>query len=174
MKFTKNECTVIKTLLKNARTPDAVIARELKISLQAVRNIRIKLEKKEVIEGYSNLFDHEKLGISVFAIVLYKITPNAWAEFKESAIEKWLLHPNVTKFYRIPNGDITHLVHYGFKDIVEMSNFFQLLQSKYGKYIEISKLYTICNGNIVKESQESLINLCLSQKTEEPKPLELK
>lgn len=174
MKLTKNEGTVVKFLLKNARMPDAVIARHLKISLQAVRSIRIKLERNKVIKGYSPIIDHEKLGVNIFAIVLYKVTPEAWTEFKEIAIEKWLLHPNVVKFYRIPNGDVTHMVHYGFRDVVEMNNFFQILQSKYGKYIEIEKLYTICNGNLVKDSQESLINLSLDLKYEQPIPLELK
>ena len=174
MKLTKNECTVIKFLLKNARTPDAVIARDLKISLQAVRNIRKKLERNKIIKGYSPLIDYEKLGINIFAIVLYKITPQAWTEFKEASIEKWLLHPNVVKFYRIPNGDATHLIHYGFRDVIEMNNFFQVLQSKFSKYIEIKRLYTICNGNLVKDSHDSLINLSLNSKYSQPQPLELK
>ena len=174
MKLTKNEGTVIKFLLKNARTPDAVIARHLKISLQAVRNIRIKLERNKVIEGYSPIIDPEKIGVNIFAIVLYKVTPKAWSEFNELLIKKWLLHPNVVKFYRIPNGDITHIVHYGFRNVVEMNNFFQNLQSKFSNYIEIVKSYTICNGNLVKDSQESLINLNLDLKYEQPKPLELK
>ena len=174
MKLTKNECTVIKFLLKNARTPDAVIARDLKISLQAVRNIRKKLERNKIIKGYSPLIDYEKLGVNIFAIALYKVTPQAWTEFKESGIEKWLMHPNVTKFYRVPNGDVTHLIQYGFKDIIEMNKFFQALQSKFSKYVEIEKLFTICNGNLVRDSHDSLINLNLNSKYEQPQPLELK
>lgn len=174
MGLTKNQCTVVKLLLKNARTSDAAIARHLKISLQAVRNIRQKLERIHVIKGYSPIIDHEKLGINIFAIVLYKITAQAWAEFNESSIQNWLLHPNVVKFYRVPNGDITHIVHYGFRNVVEMNIFFQTLQSKFSKYIEIVKLYTICNGNLVRESQDSLINLNLNSKYEQPKPMDLK
>jgi len=174
MKLTKNECTVIKFLLKNARTPDAVIARNLKISLQAVRNIRLKLERNKLIRGYSPIMDHEKLGIGIFAIVLYKITAQAWSEFKEIDIQNWLLHPNVVKFYRIPNGDITHMVHYGFKDIIEMNNFFQTVQSKYSKYVEIVKSYTVGNGNLVKDSNDTLINSNLNPRYEQPRPLELK
>lgn len=174
MKLTRNECTVIKFLLKNARTPDAVVARNLEISLQAVRNIRKKLERNGIIKGYSSIINHEELGINVFAIVLYKVTPHAWAEFKDADIEKWLLHPNVMKVYRIPNGDITHILHYGFRDIIEMNGFFQALQSKFSRYIEIIRLYTICNGNLIKDSQDSLINSNLSLKYEQPKPLELK
>ena len=173
MKLTRNQCIVIKLLLKNARTSDAAIARHLKISLQAVRNIRKKLERKKVIKGYSSIIDYEQIGINVFAIVLCKVTAQAWSEFKEIDIEKWLLHPNVIKFYRIPNGDITHIAHYGFRDVVEMNNFFQTLQSKYGEYLEIIKLYTICNGNLIKDSNDNLINLNLSSKYEQPKPLKL-
>lgn len=174
MNLTKNECTVVKLLLKNARTPDAVIARYLKISLQAVRNIRKKLERKGVIKGYSPVVDYEKLGVNIFALVLYKVTAQAWTEFKELSIQKWLTHPNLTKLYRVPNGDVTHIAHYGFRDIIEMNNFFQALQSKFSKYIEIVKLYTICNGSVVKDSQDSLINLNLNSKYEYLKPLDLK
>ena len=174
MKLTRNQCIVIKFLLKNARTSDAAIARHLKISLQAVRNIRQKLERNNIIKSYSSIMDYEKLGINIFTIVLYKVTAQTWVEFNESSIEKWLLHPNTIKLYRVPNGDITHIVHYGFRDVVEMNYFFQTLQSKYSKYIEIEKLYTICNGNLVKDSHNSLINSTLSSKYEQPKPLELK
>ena len=174
MKLTRNQCTVIKFLLKNARTSDTAIARHLKISLQAVRNIRQKLERNHIIKGYSSIMDYEQLGINIFTIVLYRVTAQTWIEFNESLIEKWLLHPNAIKLYRVPNGDITHIVHYGFRDVVEMNNFFQTLQSKYSKYIEIEKLYTICNGNLVKDSHNSLINSNLSSKYEQPRPLELK
>lgn len=174
MNLTKNEKKVIKFLLKDARTSDAAIARELKISLQAVRNIRKKLENKRIIKGYSTTIDYEKLEINVFAIVLYRITAQGWEEFKEEKINKWLLQPNVAKFYRIPNGDITHIAEYGFRTIHEMNKFFQTLQSKYSKYIEIIKVHPISNGNVIRESEHELINTALKDGYESPKPLDIK
>ena len=145
MNLTKNEKTVMKFLLNNARTPDAVIARHLKISLQAVRNIRRKLESKKVINGYTALVNYENVGVNLFAIAMFKLTPQAWAESNEYSIKKMLMQPNVVKFYRIPQGDVTHIIHYGFKDIIELNNFFQDLQSKVGKFVELKNIYTVSN-----------------------------
>jgi DNA-binding Lrp family transcriptional regulator len=174
MNLNKNELSVVKHLINNSRTSDAAVARTLNISLQAVRNIRKKLEKRQLIKNYSTVLDYEKLNINVFAIAMYKVTPQAWQDFNEATIEKWLLHPIVTGFYRIPHGELTHVIHYGFRDMIEMNNSFQTLQSRFGSYIEVVRVLPVCNGNIVKESHSSLVNFILNPRSEAPKPLDLK
>ena len=59
MNLTRNERYTIGFLIQNARTTDAEIARRLKISLQAVRNIRKKLERNKVICKYSAVIDYK-------------------------------------------------------------------------------------------------------------------
>lgn len=173
MKLTNNEKSTLSFLIQNARTTDADIARKLRISLQAVRNIRKKLEKKKIIKMYSTVVDYEKIGINLFAIVLFKVTAEAWDGFKETNIEKWLLHPNVINLYRIPHGDITHIIKYGFSDLNEMASFFQTLQSKYSRYIEIEKSYIVSNGDIVRNSNHILVDNIIKGKNLAAKPFVL-
>lgn len=173
MKLTRNERLTISFLIKNARTTDTEIARKLNISLQAVRNIRKKLERNKIIKSYSTVIDPQKIDINLFAIALLRVTSEAWGKFKEDAIQKWLLHPNVVNFYRIPNSDVTHIIKYGFSDLNEMQNFFQTMQAKCGKYIEIQNCYTISNGNVIKDSSSSLIENVINGKNGAAKPFTL-
>ena len=61
LKLTRNEKTVLKSLIVNGRISDSEIAKKLGITAQAVGKIRRKLEKMELIKGYTTLVDYEKL-----------------------------------------------------------------------------------------------------------------
>lgn len=153
MNLTRNEKTVLKFLFKDSRMSDAAIAREMSISLQAVRNIRKKLETNGVIRGYITNLNYEKLGLNIYALAFFKCTSDAWAEFNEEKISKWLNSPNVIQTYRIPNGEMTHIVKYGFKDINQMNFFFKNLQCKYSKYVEIVNVFPLSIENITDAPQ---------------------
>lgn len=174
MNFTKNEKSVMRFLINDARISDAEIGRKLNISLQAGRNIRKKLEKEKVIKNYSAIIDYEKIGLNVFAIILFKVTRNAWEKFSEPSIRKWLLHPNTIDLYRVPASEITHIIKYGFCDLNEMHNFFHELQTKYGSYIEIYKSYIVSNGNILRHSDSILVNEVMNGKNGIAKPSSIK
>ena len=172
MKFTENEKKVIKALIENARTSDAKIGRKLKISLQAVRKIRKKLEQQGVIQGYSTHINYEKIGMEVFAVALLQVTAEAWEKFGGKKLQDVLMHPNAIKFYRIPQADITHLIIYGFRNINEFNDFFEFMQEQQSRYVQIKGLYTISNKNFARKSAKDLIRKLLEEAGHEkiPKP----
>lgn len=172
MKYTENEKKVIKSLIENARTSDAKIGRKLRISLQAVRKIRKKLEQQGIIEGYSTHINYEKIGMTVFAVALLQITAEAWEKHGSKHIQDVLLHSNAIKFYRIPHADITHLIIYGFRNLNEFNDFFEYMQEQQSRYIQIKGLYTISNKNFARKSAKDLIKKLLDETGHEkiPKP----
>lgn len=172
MKFTKNEKVVIKELISDGRATDADIARKLKISLQGVRKIRQKLEANGVILGYKAVVNYDQIGLNAFAIAMLRATPKAWEKFGGKKLNEWLMHDNVIKFYRLPRGEISHTVVYGFRDMKELNHFFENLQEQHSRHVEIVRLYTFSNENFGKKSVNSLIRKILNEGEKEilPKP----
>lgn len=164
MKFTKNEREIISFLVKNARISDAEIARNMEISLQAVRKTRKKLESSKVIRGYSTEVDYSSLGIEVIAIAFLQITPSAWEKFKESTIKKWLTNSNAITHFRVLHGNVSHIIEYGFKDIDELNDFFGVLHTKYGRYVNLVSLYTLSHKNVERDYEKHMLHHLLNNK----------
>jgi len=57
VKLTLREKQVLKELIKNCKIGDQEIARRLKTSRPTILKIRKRLEKKEIIRGYTTLID---------------------------------------------------------------------------------------------------------------------
>ena len=172
MKLTKNEKVVLNSLIEDGRMSDADIARKLKISLQGVRKIRQKLEQNGVIKSYKASVDYEKIGITTFAIAMLKISPEAWEKFGGRKVNQRLMQTNVIKFYRIPRGEISHILIYGFRNMNELNHFFQVMQEQQSKFIEIVKIYSFSNESFGKKSVDDLIKFVLDDRNNDklPKP----
>jgi hypothetical protein len=112
------------------------------------------------------------LGINNFAIALLKITPSAWEEFGGAGINKGLKHPNVIKFYRIPRGQVSHIIVYGFRNMKELNHFFQLMQEQQSRYVQIVNIFTFGSENFGTKSADELIKNVLDNKNTEriPRP----
>jgi DNA-binding Lrp family transcriptional regulator len=157
MKLTRNDRRTLKFLIENGRVSDADIARELKITPQAVGKIRKKLESEGVIKGYSTVIDYEKLGVNVLAIVLFRFTPEARKTLlTEKDINGRIKGENIINFYRIPEGDVTHIVTYGFRSLEELDHYFHILQTERGHISEIKKLFIFSVKSIRKNSDKEL------------------
>ena len=156
MKLTRNDKRVLKFLIENGRTPDADIARSLSITPQAVGKIRRKLESNSIIRGYSTIVDYERLGINVLAIALFKFTPESRKTLKEGDIDERVKGPNIIDFYRVPEGDVTHVVTYGFRSLEELDHYFHILQTERGHISEIKKLYILSAKSMRKNSDKEL------------------
>ena len=163
MKLTRNERRVLKFLIENGRCQDAEIARELKITPQAVGKIRRKLKHGGVIKGYSTVIDYEKMGINVLAIVLFKFRPEARKNLKEDEIGERVKGPHIIDFYRVPEGDVTHVVTYGFRTLEELDNYFHVLQTERGHISEIKKLYILSSKSIRKNSDQELLTKIIDE-----------
>ena len=157
MNLTRNDKRVLKFLIKNGRTPDSDIARELNITPQAVGKIRRKLESNDIIKGYSTLVDYKELGINVLAIALFKFTQESRKTLGEGDIGERVKGPQIIDFYRVPEGDVTHIVTYGFRNLEELDHYFHILQTERGHISEIKKLYILSAKSLRKNSAQELL-----------------
>lgn len=153
MKLTKNEKKALKLLLENGKISDSNIAEKLKISSQAVGKIRKKLEST-IIDSYTISLNYSKLGIKTFSISLSKITSEG-KDLGELNLEKKLMeNPNIIQVFRLPTGNYTHIIFYGFTDIDEMDSFFHTKNNieEIHKYIEPQELFTFSNHSLIKNN----------------------
>jgi Lrp/AsnC family leucine-responsive transcriptional regulator len=158
MKLTKNEKKTLKFLIENGRATDADIARALNITPQAVGKIRKKLETESLIKGYTTSVDYEKIGIKVMAIALFKFTPEARKTIlTEDDVTQRVKGPHIISFFRLPEGDVTHLVVYGFRSLEELDHYFHILQTERGHISEIKELYIFSSKSIRKASDKELL-----------------
>ncbi len=174
MKLTRNEKFVLKHLIKNGRSQDSDIARILKITPQAVGKIRKKLETEGIIKGYTTTVDYEKLGINVIAIVLFKFTSEARKTLlTEKDINERIKGPNIIHFYRVPEGDVTHVVTYGFRNLEELDHYFHVLQTERGHISEIRRLYILSAKSLRKSSDKELLTKIIDElgKEKMPRPM---
>ncbi|PKP58184.1 MAG: hypothetical protein CVT88_07755 [Candidatus Altiarchaeales archaeon HGW-Altiarchaeales-1] len=163
MKWTRNERKVLGYLIENAKITDSEIAEKLHITPQAVGKIRKKLETSGVIKGYHAVVDLEKTGINVIAIGMFKFNIDAFGESEniresiDTDITKRIQNPLIINFYRLPEGDITHIVVYGFKTINELDSYFHTLQAKRGHISELKNLYILSVKSMKKSSPNDLL-----------------
>jgi len=155
LKLTRNDKRVLKFLIENARVSDVDIAKKLNITPQAVGKIRKKLEEDGIVKGYSTTVDYEKLGIRVFAIVLFKFNPQY--KLREEDIEERIRGPHIIDYYRLPEGDVTHILIYGFRSLDELDNYFHALQIERGHISEIKKVYILSVKSLMKNSPKELL-----------------
>jgi len=163
MKWTRNERKVLEYLVENAKITDSEIAEKLHITPQAIGKIRKKLETSGVIKGYHAAVDLEKTGITVIAIGMFKFNIDAFdkSENIEQSLDldiaKRIQNPLIINFYRLPEGDITHIVVFGFKNINELDSYFHTLQAKRGHISELKNLYILSVKSMKKSSPNDLL-----------------
>jgi len=159
MKLNKNEKRTLRLLLNDAKISDRSIANQLKISSQAVGKIRHKLEKS-VITSYSLNLNYSKVGVQTFAMALARITQEGVEEGEIEVEEKLQKEPHVLQVYRIPSGNITHIILYGFKDIQELETFFHSPRKKQDlhKFVENREMFTFSHNSFIKNNSVPLFH----------------
>lgn len=75
----------------------------------------------------------------------------------EADIAKRIQNPLIINFYRLPEGDITHIVVFGFKNINELDSYFHTHQAKRGHISELKNLYILYVKSMKKSSPDDLI-----------------
>ena len=167
LRLTGNEKTVLKILLKNSRASDIEIAQKLKISSQAVSKIRTKLRNKKIIRDYVVNLDYSKLGINTFAFVLLEIPSHS--------IKKCLENKKVLKnsmgLYKVFKNDISHIGLFGFKNLEELDEYFDFINSKCSDYIKIKNVYTFPGKGLFKHSLDNLFFLIVEELGKEKYPV---
>jgi DNA-binding Lrp family transcriptional regulator len=164
MWLTKNEKKVLKLIIDNAKLSDTSIANQLNISSQAIGKIRRKLEGT-IIESYTLNLNYSKLGINLFAIALAKITAKG-LDKGELEVEKTLLDaPNIIQIFRLPHGNFTHAMLYGFRNVNELDDFFhsQKQKQELHNFLENKELFTFSNYSLIKNNPIQLFNKMIDE-----------
>ena len=157
MKLSHNEKEVLKLLIDNGRVTDTEISKKLGITAQGVGKIRKKLEDKGIIKGYLVRLDYSMLGIGVFAIGIFKFVSGRWGRVEEYDIKERIKGEHIIATYRVPEGDVTHIVVYGFRTLEELDDYFQNLQTQRREVSELKKLYIFSEKSLIKDSAEKLL-----------------
>jgi Lrp/AsnC family transcriptional regulator, leucine-responsive regulatory protein len=156
-KFSKNELGVLRFLLTDGRMSRSEIGRRLGLTSQGVGKIQNKLEQEGIIRGYSVSVDYEALGIGVFAVALFRFKSGAWSRFEKEDVQQRVKGPHLIRFYHFSEGDVTHMVVYGFRTLKELDNYFHVLQTERGHVSELKKLYVLSSDSVLKDSPNELL-----------------
>ena len=159
MKLTKNEKKVLKLLLDNSRVSDSAIAVQLKISSQAVGKIRRKLESS-LIKGYSADLHGPKLGIRTYVFALAKLTEKGMDQGELEVERSLLQNPHIVSVYRIPKGNVTHLIMCAFHNLTEYDDFFHSAKIKreIHRFLEIKEVYAFSHHSVLKNDFSQLLH----------------
>ncbi|MFQ5647835.1 MAG: Lrp/AsnC family transcriptional regulator [Candidatus Aenigmatarchaeota archaeon] len=178
VKLTQNEKRALKMLIENGRVSDTKIAKQLRVTKQAVGKIRRKLEESGIITGYSTQVDYGKVGINTFAVAVLKFNIKSWEEMGELGIERKITDlPHVIDVYRIPQGSATHIALCGFRSLTELDEYFHTLKTSaaYNQYLEMKDIYIFSHHSLLKNTPAQLLQKVIDEmgKDLRPKLLEL-
>ena len=118
MNLDKTDERILKHLLVDARQSARQLALKLGMSTVTVLSRMKKLEKEKIIQGYTAIIDHEKIGYSLTAIIEI-IAKNDKVMDIENEISKF---ENVCGVYDI-TGSTDTIIIAKFKERNELSNF---------------------------------------------------
>lgn len=133
---------MIKIFHKDGRKSYRSIAKQLDISIGTVHNRIEKLLKSGIIQRFTPVIDHEKLGYSLTTIIGVKV--------KGGVLKNWedrtAYHKNVLCMYDV-TGEFDAILITRFKDTKELDSFIKSLL----KEPDVQRTYTQTVLNIVKE-----------------------
>lgn len=165
VKLTKNEQKVLKQIILKEKMSDTTIAGSMKISQQAVNQIRSRLEELGVIKGYSPIVDFEKIGIKILLLIGIQLKQEVWEKKKEWEIEQSLKKiPFVYQAYRVVGRDISHALMMGFSDEYNRDKFIKKLETIYKDQIDIRWNYSISAKDIIQQDPIGLLYQIIDKK----------
>jgi DNA-binding Lrp family transcriptional regulator len=164
MELTKNEKKVLKLLIDDSRISDSDMAMKLSISSQAIGKIRRKLEST-VIDSYSINLNYPKMGITIFAVAVAKINRDGLDKGQLEVEQELQKNPHVIRVYRLPRQSSTHMISYGFRDMIELDNFFYSPKMKQGMhaYFETQELFIFSHNSLIKNSSSQLFHKIIDE-----------
>lgn len=166
VKLTQNEKKTLKILIGDGKATDTRIAKELKITKQAVGKIRRKLENAGIIKKYSTVVNFGKLGVNTFALAVMRFNLKGWEELGEYGIEKKLKDiPHVINIYRIPQGSATHIALFGFRDLNELDEHFRKMKTSpdFNQYMQLKETYIFSHYSLIKDTPKQLLHKVIDE-----------
>jgi len=178
LKLSENEKRVLKSLIRDGRVSCTKIAKDLGITPQAVGKIQDKLESMGLIKGYTAIVDFDRLGIEVFAIAYFRFKSGSWSRLEREDIMQRVNGPHLINVYLLTEGEATHIIVYGFRNLKELDNYFHILQTERGHISELKKLHILSADSILKDSPNELLIKVIDElgvekiaRPEPPKPM---
>lgn len=160
--FTPHERELLLALLAKGDATNTDLAKQLRISPTAARKIRLKLEKNGVIRGYRPVLDLTNLGVQVFSLVEVRLLPAGWKAGGGAGVQTQLArHENVVAVYRLPEGQTTHAILAGFRNLEESDRFLHVLQSNYPDLLEIRRTFTFSSRSVIKDDPRGILTKVL-------------
>ncbi|NER13690.1 AsnC family transcriptional regulator [Leptobacterium flavescens] len=101
----KTDLKIIELLRNNARYSFADLGRKISLSPSAVRERVQRLEDEGIIRKYKTLFDREKLGYGLEAIVMLKLFSGKLQAFM-TAVDQF---PEIMECYRVTGPQNIHM-----------------------------------------------------------------
>ena len=136
---------IIKILQENAKTSYRVIQDKLNISIGTIHNRISKLEKNEIIEGYTLKLNNEKLGFKLTFLIRINID----GKHTQEILDEISLKPEVCSVFHT-TGEQSAALICRFKEAQDVHNFIRELNEK--------EFITKTNSNMVlKEYKNSSI-----------------
>jgi len=165
VRLTKNEQMVLKQIILKEKISDTNIAGGMKISQQAVNQIRTRLEKLGVIMGYSPIIDFEKVGINMILLLGLQVKQNVWEKKKEWEIEQSLKKiPFIYRIYRVIGHNISHAVMMGFTDSFQRDKFIKKLETVFKDQVDIKWNYSVSTNEIILQDPIRLLYQIIDRK----------
>lgn len=160
--FTSHERELLLALLAKGDASNTDLAKQLHVSPTAARKIRLKLESNGVIRGYRPILDLSSLGIQVFSLIEVRLLPAGWKAGSGAGVQTQLArHENVVTIFRLPEGQITHAILAGFRNLEEADRFLHVLQSNYPDLLEIRHTYTFSSKSVMKDDPRGILTKVL-------------
>lgn len=136
MRLDETDLKILKVLTSDARLSSRKIAKQCGVSVGTVLSHVEKMEKEGVIEGYSALLDHEKLGYELTVVSEITVSKGRLLEM-ENEIARL---PNVCCVYDV-TGLIDAIIVAKFKNRNKLSNFTKRLLSL--PYVERTNTHVV-------------------------------
>lgn len=136
MRLDETDVKILKALTLDARLSSRQIAKQCSVSIGTVLSRIRKMEKKGIIEGYSALLDHEKLGYELTVVSEITVSKGRLLEM-ENEIARL---PNVCCVYDV-TGLIDAIIVAKFKDREELGKFTKRLLAM--PYVERTNTHVV-------------------------------
>lgn len=137
---------LLNVMLTDSRLSYRQMAPKVGVSVATVMNRVRRLEKEGVIKGYTAVFDYEKLGYDIDAIINMKISKGKLFEVERKIAN----HPSVAAVFDI-TGDFDSLIVAKFKNRRALDAFLKKIQT----YEFVERTHTILILNTIKNAQIS-------------------
>ncbi|MHC1609229.1 MAG: Lrp/AsnC family transcriptional regulator [Candidatus Methanofastidiosia archaeon] len=138
---------ILRELLRDARTPVRILAREANVSIGTVVNRIRHLENTGIIKGYKAIVDYEALGYKLVVATTLKIANGKYPEVTDKLREE----RNIITIYNV-TGQYDAVLISIFLNMEELNDFLKRVQSR--PFVE--NTHTVL---VLKTTKESEINL---------------